>query len=433
MKTIATITDTILNVDYVLNSTNSKELSETLKKTLISKNIDYNLFNKDYDEKNILELPKDIYEYQNFFLLERENEYVLLDGFRRLLWSETHNQDILVRVYKEKDISEHTILKLLISLNHTKFFGNIGNFYDRGFALAMYSVFNIDITKIYDSFNGYLTLNNHKYIYYNSYLTREKAHISTLEKISNPAFLADMRFLQMLKEFDIIEQDEVFGSFIQSIRQTNPDIIFDAIDFISKVKENKVLMKQIETFKKSKDSRRFDIGNKMFEMFQNILLNKTDEKSFAERNSEIKDIVASMKKEKEWFNYTTNKKYFFSMISNLRDKDDKLYQTKGVENAIKSYFEKNGCYPKVKVVVYPSEKPLLKEGVYDDFEIVGFETTKHLMSSWNIIQVKRQDIVIKKSWNKDNRYDLSRIEKSDMNNKLYNDVVLYIKDLDFEL
>jgi hypothetical protein len=106
----------------------------------------------------------------------------------------------------------------------------------------------------------------------------------------------------------------------------------------------------------------------------------------------------------------------------------------GVENAIKSYFEKNGYYPKVKVVVYPSENPLLKEGVYDDFEIVEFKTTKHLMSSWNIIQVKRGDIVIKKSWNKDNRYDLSRIEKRDMyNNMLYNDVVLYIKDLDFDL
>ncbi len=228
--------------------------------------------------------------------------------------------------------------------------------------------------------------------------------------------------------------DDIFGSFISHIRQENPEIKMDADDFITKVKANPVLMKQIESFKKSQDSRGFDIGNKMFEMFHNILLNKVGEKSFAERNAEIKDLVAAMKKEKTWFNYTGNKKYYFGMQSNLRDKEEKLYYARGVEGAIKFYHETNGIYPKVKVIVYPSETPLLKEGVYEDFEIVGFKNKSHLTNTWNILQVKRGDIVLTRTFGKDNQHDLSRIE----NNGLYherknNDVILYIKDLDFEL
>lgn len=439
MEKITTIKDTLLNVEYSLNRVNSKELANTLKNILKAKGVDYNAFNKDYiggweNKPQVIALPVDVYEYQNFFLLEKENgEYILLDGFRRLLWNETVNHDILVRIYKEKDMSEHSILKLLVSLNHTKFFGGIGNFYDRGFALAMFTVFGIDITKIYNSFNGYLTVDKPRYEYSISRLTREKGHASTLDKVTNSSFIADMRFLQSLSETEVLEMDDVFGSFISHIRQTSSDIAFDATDFITKVKANVVLMKQIESFKKAKDSRGNDIGNKMFEMFTNILLNKVGEKSFAERNAEIKDIVAAMKKEKDWFNYTGNKKYFFSMKSNLRDKDDKMYYAKGVEGAIKSYFEKNGTYPKVKVIVYPSEKPLLKEGVYDDFEIVGFKTDTHLMSTWNIIQVKRGDVVLTRTFGKDNRYDLSQIEGHDWNNRTSNDVVLYIKDLDFDL
>jgi hypothetical protein len=439
MEKIAIIKDTLLNVDYSLNSVNSKELATNLKDTLKKKGVDYNYFNKDfiggYDKRPIvINLPADVYEYQNFFLLEKENgEYILLDGFRRLLWNETVNHDILVRIYKEKDMTEHSILKLLVSLNHTKFFGGIGNFYDRGFALAMHSVFGVDITKFYDSFNGYLTVRDHKYSYSISRLSRQSAHVSTLDKVTNHSFISDMRFLQSLSQENLIEMDEIFGAFISNIRQSNPEIVFDSLDFINKIKANNVLMKQIESFKKSKDSRGNDIGNKMFEMFVNILLNKVGEKSFAERNAEIKDFVAAMKKENTWFNYTGNKKYFFSMISNLHDKDNKLYVTKGVEGAIKAYFEKNGEYPKVKVVVYPSENPVLKEGIYDDFEIIGFKTESHLMSRWNIIQVKRGDVILKKNWRNDNRHDLSRIEAEKSEFGKYNHAVLYIKDLDFNL
>jgi hypothetical protein len=441
MEKIAILKDVILNTEYTLVKINSKELTNNLINSLNAKHIDYKKFNKDLfnslKEETVMNTPIEIYEYQNFFLLEKDNgEYLLLDGFRRLLWNETINHDILVRVYKEKDMTEHSILKLLVSLNHTKFFVGIGNFYDRGFALAMYTIFGVDITKIYNSFNGYLTIEKPKYEYHINRLSKEKAHVSTLDKVSNPSFIADMRFLQSISESDIIKMDDVFGSFISNIRQIAPEIVFDATDFITKIKANAVLMKQIESFKKANDSRGNDIGNKMFEMFTNILLNKVGEKSFIERKVEIKNIVSEMKKEKDWFNYTNNKKYFFTMISNLRDNDDKFYRTKGVEGAIKSYFEKNGEYPKVKVVVYPSETPILKEGVYDDFEIIGFKTYKHTISTWNVIQVKRGDVIIVKSFNKDNKYDLSKINFMNPSYKEinhYNDIVLYIKDLNFDL
>jgi hypothetical protein len=440
MKKIVDIKDALINVTYSLMSVNSKALAKTLKDNLSSKSIDYNEFNDDYLEgysekkPKVINLPAEVYEYQNFFLLEKDNgELILLDGFRRLLWNETVDHEILVRVYKERDMTEHSILKLLVALNHTKFFGGIGNFYDRGFALGMYVIFGVDITKNYKCFNGYLTVSEPKYSYFVSRLHDEKAHASTLDKVTNVAFIEDMRFLESLQKTDILEMDDVFGAFISHIRQANPEVKLNAEDFIAKIKANPVLVKQIKSFKKSKDSRGNDIGNKMFEMFTNILLNKVGEKSFAERETEIKDLVTKMKKEKDWFNYTGNKKYFFSMISNLRDKEYNLYKTLGVEGAIKAYREQHGEYPKVKVFVYPSEREVLPEGVYDDFEIVGFTTKTHLISSWNIIEVKRGDVTLKRTFMRDNNYDLSCIKDRKGNVNLSNDVVLFIKDLVFEI
>ncbi len=440
MKKITLLKDTLLNVEYSLNSVNSKDLIKTLKNNLKLKSINYNDFNDDYldgyDKKPTkISLPIDVYEYQNFFLLEKENgELILLDGFRRLLWNNPVDHEILVRVYKEKDIDEHSILKLLVSLNHTKFFGGIGNFYDRGFALGMYSIFGVNITKIYDSFNGYLTSKEFKYEYYNSKFDSEEKHVAVVDKVRDKSFISDMRFLETLANSDLLKMDTMFGAFVYSIRKRNPNIVLDANDFISKVKANSTLIKQIESFKKAKDARGYDIGNKMFEMFSNILLNKVGEKSFVERTEEIDNVIKELKKDKSWFNYTGNKKYFFSMTSNLRDKDDKFYQTKGVEGAIKSYYRKHKKYPEVKVFVYPSENSLLKEGIYDNFKIKGFESSSHLMSTWNIIKVVNDNgIELKRKWMKDNRYDLSRIDGTDFNDRKNNDIVLFIKDLDFNL
>lgn len=421
-------------------SVNSKELASTLKANLSSKSIDYNEFNDDYLEgysekkPKVINLPAEVYEYQNFFLLEKENgELILLDGFRRLLWNETVDHDILVRVYKESDMTEHSILKLLVALNHTKFFGGIGSFYDRGFALGMYVIFNVDITKIYNSFNGYLTVSEPKYSYSISRLHNEKAHASTLDKVTNAAFIEDMKFLESLQKTELLEMDDVFGAFISHIRQASPEIKLDAEDFITKVKANPVLMKQIESFKKARDSRGNDIGNKMFEMFTNILLNKVGEKSFAERNAEIKDAVAAMKKEKTWFNYTGNKKIGYEATYWARDKNDKGYDAVGVKGAIDAYKAKHGVYPKVKVFVYPSERAALKEGIYEDFEIVGYKVDSHLMSRWSVLQVKRGDLVISGDSYKD-RYELSSVQNGKWgSDRRDNDVVLFIEGLDFEL
>jgi len=432
MKEIIKLKDSLINVTYSLRSVNSKELSKTLKDNLSSKAINYNDFNKNYLNKSTIDLPVEVYEYQNFFLLEKDNgELILLDGFRRLLWNETIEHEILVRVYKESDMNTQSILKLLVSLNHTKFFGGIGNFYDRGFALGMFVIFNVNITNIYKSFNGYLTVNKPKYDYSISFLRNETAHLSTIDKVTNISFIEDMRFLEEIQKTNIIEMDEVFGSFISYIRNNNPEIKMDSNDFITKVKDNPVLTKQIESFKKAKDSRGNDIGNKMFEMFSNILLNKIGEKSFAERTAEIKESIGLMKKEKNWFNYTSNRKIGYESTYWTHDKNGKGYDAKGVKKAIDEYKEKNGVYPKVKVFVYPSERELLKEGVYDDFEIVGYKTVKHLIYTWNVLQVKRGDIVLSGYTHTDNRYDLSIIKEGWSQDTKTNDIVLFIKDLNF--
>ncbi len=204
-------------------SVNSKVLAKTLKDDLASKSIDYNDFNKNYIggwEKKpvVINLPAEVYEYQNFFLLEKNNgELILLDGFRRLLWNDTVDHDILVRVYKESDMTEHLILKLLVSLNHTKFFGGIGNFYDRGFALGMYVIFNIDITKNYKSFNGYLTVSEPKYKYTSSHLQNEAAHASVLDKVTNISFIEDMRFKKLIFLKWMIFSGLLFHIFVKKI------------------------------------------------------------------------------------------------------------------------------------------------------------------------------------------------------------------------
>lgn len=434
MKKIAIIQDSLINTEYTLMSVNSQELAKSLKDNLSSKFIDYNKFNNDlldYNKKpKAINLPVEVYEYQNFFLLEKENsELILLDGFRRLLWNETVSHQILVRVYKEKDMTTETILKLLVSLNHTKFFGGIGNFYDRGFALSMYTIFNIDITKIYNSFNGYLTVDEPKYSYSTSRLKQNEAAVSTLDKVTNINFISDMKFLETISDSNTVEMDDVFGSFISNLRTSHPDIIFNSTDFISKVKQNQVLLKQIEAFKKSKNSSGNDIGNKMFEMFSNILLNKTD-KSFAEREAEIKDAILAMKKEKTWFNYTANKKIGYEQTYWARDKQDKGYDAIGVLGAIMNYKEKHNKFPKVKVFVYPSENPLLKEGIYDDFEITGFSKETHLMSTTNILTIKRGNITLKRKMMSDNKYDLSYIQNDEFGyNRKSNDVVLFIENI----
>lgn len=431
METKIILKDTLIGADYSLKMVNSRELSKILRSGLEHKSIDYKKFNDDlykygkveYGETE-MDIPVEVYEYQNFFLLEKENgELILLDGFRRLLWNETVSHDILVRVYKDVDMTTEKILKLLVSLNHTKFFGGIGSFYDRGFALALKTIFNIDISKIYNSFNGYLTVDKPKYEYSVSRLTRDDAHKSTIEKVISTSFIDDMKFLEALQETNVVDMDDVFGSYISHLRESNPDVILDATDFVSKINKNPLLVKQIKSFKKARDSRGNDIGNKMFEMFTNILLNKEGVKSFVERQAETKSIVEAMKKDKTLFCFTGNKK-----LKSYNNSSNKTKDNKGINAIISDYRKEHGFFPKVKVVVMPSENGLLEEGVYEDFEIKGFKSDSHLMARWETLVIRKGDIILG-GGNSNDRYELSNISSYENFKYSKNDIYLFIENI----
>lgn len=420
--------DTLINADYTIEGFNSAGLSVLIKKYLSSKEIDFKSFNRELyeysgQEKDMI-IPVDAYEYQNFTVLKTENgEYILLDGFRRLLWNTTISHPIQVRVYRQKDLSSEQILKLLVSLNHTKFFAGLGEFYDRGFALAFKTIFDIDITKFYKSFDGYLTGESFQYSYSNRKVSGGKGHKSVCEKIVSNSFLADMKFLEDVSESDLIKSDLVFGAFVYNLRQENAELVLDSKSFINKVKQSPILLKQTSSFQKAKDSRGNDIGNKMFEMFANILLNKTEEKSFIEIETETKELIAKLKKDKNWYCYTNSKK-----IMPYDFWQNPTQDNKGINTFIQEYKKTKGVFPKVKVIVLPSEKPLMKYGEYDDFEIVGFTSGSHLMSHWTVLDVKRGDIKIGGGGYRD-RYDLSEIRTREFGKWESNKVYLFIENI----
>jgi len=422
--------DVLINAEYSIKQINSLELSNKLKSYLSFKNIDFKLFNRNLygyrNEEKEMNIPVEAYEYQNFVVLETENgDYILLDGFRRLLWNTTVAYNINVRVYKRKDLSSTQILRLLVSLNHTKFFAGLGEFYDRGFALALKTIFNIDISKFYKSFDGYLTGDKAKYDYSNSKSTGDEAHNKVINKIISDNFLADMEFLEKCSSSEMIKSDLVFGTFIYKLREENPNLSFNFDDFISKIQVTPILIKQITSFLKSVDARGHDVGNKMFEMFTNILLNKEGEKSFIEKESEAKDLITKLKKDKKWYCYTKSKK-----IASYDFWQNPTKDNKGINTLVSEYKEQHGFFPKVKVVVLPSERPLLEYGEYDDFEIIGFKNGSHLMSTWSILQVKRGDVMVGKNYGNSNRTDLSYIEDGSFGyTRLSNNVYLFIENI----
>lgn len=305
--TLGTFKDTNIDVDYRLAMVSSaKALSDTLKKVLKDRHIDYKVFNS-YDEnsynkdKSISNPPHEIYEYQNFFILEKANgEFILLDGFRRLLWYNAPDAPILVKFYKESDLTDQQILTLLVNLNHFKFFAN-QNYHDRGFSLLLKTVFDVDITKIRCAFDAYLSEKETR----NSYssfgsLSGQSKNLEIKDRIINKFFVSDIRFLEALSKTKYL-CDQYMGALLFEYR-TKTDHEFDVNRFISLANENSVLQDLMEKYKKigtDNSAKSIDLVNKIIEMYRNIFTlmeGGVVEKSFAERQKECKDLVASLKK-----------------------------------------------------------------------------------------------------------------------------------------
>jgi hypothetical protein len=308
-KLLGVFTDNILGVDYGLEMVMSaKELSDELKSVLAKKGIDYNQFNghkAEYSDKSnpSENPPAEIYEYQNFFILQRKNgELILLDGFRRLLWYNAPSTPITARFYLEGDLTNQQILTLLVNLNHFKFFSDQA-YHERGFSLLLKTVFDIDIMNMKKSFDAYLSSKETKNSYSNyGQLTKQSKNEEIKRRIVNEYFISDLRFLQAIQSEGFLA-DQYMGALTYEMR-SGSDKEFDSTKFISLVKENKVLLDLMEKYKKvgtDNSAKSQDVVNKIIEMYRNIFTIMDGgevAKSFAEQQREAKDLVEKLKKDK---------------------------------------------------------------------------------------------------------------------------------------
>lgn len=322
---IGSYIDDHIGSPYGLYRLNAKELSQYLKDKLVEKNIDYNQYNPDNNERgyswekdeNLLVInnpPREIYEYQNFFLLEKEDgELVLLDGFRRLLWYGAPSTLINVRVYKQEHLSNEKILTLLIFLNHFKFYGGGGAYYDRGFALLLRTVFGLNINKYRAAFNAYLTSTKTRSDYSDYDSGSDTANNrSTKERIVNPKFIDDIRFLEAM---DAAGQmvNKFLGATLYKLRGQT-DIVFTAKAFSDIADKNQVLKDLIGKYENRKRNRGADatkIINRILEIYDSVftqLMGGEGEISYAEKLQDAKEMVAKLKKDKTLLKLTGNRK-----------------------------------------------------------------------------------------------------------------------------
>lgn len=314
MKSLGKHKDSLIGVNYELSIMDADQLAKELKATYKALNIKFNDFNTSDDGGDVAKNPPaEIYEYQNFFLLERKDgKKVLLDGFRRLLWYDAPNTPIFVRTYKQSELSDGLVLTLLIHLNHFKFFSN-SSYQERGFGLLLKTVFDIDITKFRDAFDAYLSSNEIE----NSYVSRMfegqgSDKINTIkERILNPFFIEDMYFMSKLQEKNCMV-NEFFGALVYQKRQNNKQA-FDSDAFLKLHKADKVLNDLMVKFEKagtSSSAKSQAAVNQIQEMYDNfftLMAGGTVEKSYAEKIQECKEIRDEMNKDKNWSKLTGSK------------------------------------------------------------------------------------------------------------------------------
>jgi hypothetical protein len=245
MNKVCKIKDGILGVEYDLVLSNAKSISKELKENFKSMGIDYKNFNSENSEEetyswrkkgvdSVQSPPSEIYEYQNFFLLRKEDgKHILLDGFRRLLWYNCPDKEILIRVYDKKDLTDKQILKILTHLNHTKFFGGIGDYFDRGFSLALKSIFDIDILKYSNFLDAYLSHNQllKEYGDWNREKDGEEKNEEILDRIVTDNFIYDMKFVQSLVGKNIMLNSK-FGVLLWNMRKENTPIPINIFRYV---------------------------------------------------------------------------------------------------------------------------------------------------------------------------------------------------------
>lgn len=352
--------DTYLDAAYEVETMNAKALSTLLKKGLKAKGIDYKFYNSQaaLDEKESHYFdeghketqknpPIEIYEYQQFFLMRKEDgSLVLLDGFRRLLWYNSPDYPINVRIYDYKTMDEKKIIKLLIYLNHFKFVSNIGAYYDRGFGLALNTLFDLNIPQFYKAFDAYLWRSTYYREY--SWSNRENAVVRNSrvkERIMHPLYISDMKFIQDLSKEAVMTND-CFGALVYHFRSQYPKTVFKAEEFLKLIKGNTVIKNVYEKQIKNGDgdgSKATDSTNQLLDLYINIfnkMCGVEVEKTYADKEAETKELIEKYKKDKKLFKLTNFRKY------------PAYHFEKGVVQELNA-----GKEIVMDIIVYPTEKP----------------------------------------------------------------------------
>ena len=391
---IGNFKDNIINSNYELSTCDASQLSGYLKKLYSNLNIDIDNHNGSLTEKtwlnneNVVALnpPKEIYEYQNFFLLQNKNgEYILLDGFRRLLWYTAPSTEILVRIYKEDDLSDKDILLLLVYLNHFKFYGG-GQYLERGFSLLLKSVFNIDIFKYKSTFDSYLSRN----ITISNYSGMDKPDSSKYNenvksRILNQFFVSDIRFIQ-----DIFNSGYMCNSYLGSLTyKFRKDFHkhFDSNIFITYLNNSTVLAELMIKYNKVGTNRSAEsqkVVNQILEIYEqafNNIVGNDIVKSYAEKLKECRDLVSKFKKDKSLIKLTGNSNAW------------------KIKRELRKRIIENGETVKFVCIVFPKEidtyqfhkgVKYLEHGVID-VDIIYLRSTTHLMSKTDFFGFRVDD------------------------------------------
>jgi hypothetical protein len=244
-------------------------------------------------------------------------------------------------VYDESTLTDHKIMKLLVYFNHLKFYGSIGAYYDRGFALGMRSVFDLNILLYHKAFDSYLSKTETERKYWTD-RTESDVHIERIkERMLNPFFVSDMKFIEALSKTGVMMND-VFGALVFQYRTQFPDKEFDVKYFNKKVKENKFIGELHAKFKKNGDgngSRQQDIVNELIKFYTNIfneMFGLETKRTYTEILTETKGLVAEMKKDKNFIKLTGNQKdYVIEMVIKKRLNNNIPINIKGVVHPLK--------------------------------------------------------------------------------------------------
>jgi len=313
MKDLGNHKDEVVGADYQLViEPSALKLSKDLKKAYKDIGINPDEFNTSTDGANVSDNPPaEIYEYQNFFLLERnDGKVILLDGFRRLLWYNAPNAPVLARKYKQSDLTDQQVLTLMVNLNHFKFFSK-SSWQERGFGLLIKAAFDIDITKFRKAFEAYLSSNETK----NTYWINKSSGTSQLktikDRITNKHFISDMKFIAKLNEEGCMV-NHFFGALVFQERLSSDDE-FDAEKFIELAKDSDVLVDLMKKFKKigtDTSAKSQNVVNQIQEIYKNFFIIMSGgevEKSYAEKVQECKDLRKELNKDKQWTKLTGHK------------------------------------------------------------------------------------------------------------------------------